>query len=90
MAAKQILFRLKVKAKQVALEMNPNMILLDNYCTFGRGRYFWRLSDDAVYIAFTSGQGKIDGRFAQMFLIKGSAEKINFYGEVVDKVSINN
>lgn len=88
MAHKEILFRGREKARSVAQDMNPNYKLLENYESRGTAWQKWYLSDDAVVIAYTSGEGKVDGRFARRYLVKGSAKLVNYYDEVLKEIKL--
>ena len=89
--AKTILFSNNNRAKEVAQNMNPNNMYLENFQSRGNAYYKWIFSDDAVIVAYTHGQGKHDGRFAVLRLIKGTAWKVGsdetdleFYGEKIE------
>nr|DAI14364.1 MAG TPA: hypothetical protein [Caudoviricetes sp.] len=73
---KQILFSNNDRAKEVAQNMNPNSVLLENFQSRGNAYHKWIFSDDAVVVAYTHGHGKYDGRFAVLRLIKGTAWKV--------------
>ena len=88
MATKEILFRSREKARNVAKEMNANAQLPENYESRGIAWQKWYLSDDAVVIAYTSGEGKVDGRFARRYLVKGSAKLVNYYDEVIKEIKL--
>lgn len=88
MVHKEILFRNKEKARTVAFSMNPNAKRMENRETRGTSWEKWYPSEDAVVVAYTSGEGKVDGRFAIKYLVKGSAKLVNYYDEVVEEVSI--
>ena len=73
---KQILFSNNDRAKEVAQNMNPNSVLLENFQSRGNAYHKWIFSDDAVVVAYTHGHGKYDGRFAVLRLIKDTAWKV--------------
>lgn len=88
--AKEITFANQQRAREVAKEMNPNYVWLQNNQTRGTTYYKWLFSKDAVYITFAHGEGNKNGRFTEFFLIKGSAVKVGrdeddlgFYNEKV-------
>ena len=89
--AKTILFSNDNRAKEVAQNMNPNSVLLENFQSRGNAYHKWIFSEDSVVVAYTHGQGKHDGRFAVLRLIKGTAWKVGrdetdleFYGEKIE------
>lgn len=73
---KFITFATLERCCQVAKEMNPNHRAIENCETRGNSYYKWIFSDDAVVLCHAQGQGKIDGRFANLWLIRGTAWKV--------------
>ena len=91
---KEITFANYLRAKEVALSMNKDSAYLENYESRGSSYYRWIFSKDSIIVNFAHGEGNKDGRFARMWLIKGTAYKVgredanlDFYNEniVVDK-----
>lgn len=70
---KFITFATLERCSQVAKEMNPNHWFISNNETKGNSYYKWIFSDDAVVLCHAHGEGKADGRFANFWLIKGTA-----------------
>lgn len=78
------------RASEVAKEMNPNHVLIEENQTRGTTYYSWVFSDDAVCVCYAHGEGKVGSRFQSYYLIRGTAWKVGrdetdleFYGESV-------
>lgn len=89
--AKFILFSTASRCNEVAQQMNPKSVRLQDNCTRGTTYYRWIFSEDAVVLNFTKGEGKAGGRFTDHYLVKGTAYKVGrdesdleFYNEKVE------
>ncbi|WP_314694848.1 hypothetical protein [Tannerella forsythia] len=87
---KEITFANESRAREVALSMNKECAYLENYETRGSTYHRWIFSENAVVLNFEHGHGNKNGRFARMWLVKGSAYKVgrdetnlDFYNEKV-------
>lgn len=86
---KEITFSTECRAAEVAKEMNPKFVRLENNLARGSSYYEWEFSSDSVVINHEQGHGNRHGRFANLFLVKGEAYKIGrdgsreFYNETV-------